>query len=76
LPLLAIAAVAFAWRTRMRAPVLLLAATSLGAFAAEALFSHIVSYRYLHAFPLLVWLDAGALLALRSGVAAIDPESR
>jgi hypothetical protein len=76
LPLIAIALAAAAWRTRLRAPALLLAATSLGAFVAEALFSHIVSYRYLHAFPLLVWLDAGALLALRSGVAAVDPESR
>jgi len=63
LPLLAIAALIAAWRTRLRASVLLLAATSLGVFVAEALFSHIVSYRYLHAFPLLIWLNAGALLA-------------
>ncbi|MET0229643.1 MAG: hypothetical protein ABW186_01780 [Rhodanobacteraceae bacterium] len=76
LPLLAIAAAVAAWRTRVRASALLLAATSLGVFVAEALFSHIVSYRYLHAFPLLVWLNAGALLASRSVVAAVDPESR
>jgi hypothetical protein len=76
LPLLAIALVAAAWRTRLRAPALLLAAASLGAFVAQALFSHIVSYRYLHAFPLLVWLNAGALLATRSRPATINPEPR
>jgi len=74
LPLLAIAVVVAGWRTQLRAPALLLGATSLGAFVAEALFSHIVSYRYLHAFPLLVWLNLGALLAMRSRVAAINPE--
>ena len=74
LPLLAIAVGVAGWRTQLRAPALLLAATSLGAFVAEALFSHIVSYRYLHAFPLLVWLNLGALLAMRSRVAAINPE--
>jgi hypothetical protein len=76
LPLLAIALAVSAWRTPFRAAALLLAATSLGAFVAEALFSHIVSYRYLHAFPLLVWLNIGAWRATRSGVAAVDPESR
>jgi hypothetical protein len=75
LPLLAIAAGVVAWRTRLRAPVLLLAATSLGAFLAEALFSHIVSYRYLQAFPLLIWLNVGALVAARSGMTAVDPEA-
>ncbi len=75
LPLLAIAVVVAGWRTQLRAPALLLAGTSLGAFVAEALFSHIVSYRYLHAFPLLVWLNLGALIATRSRMAAINPES-
>ena len=75
MPLLAIVVAFVAWRTRIRAPVLLLAATSLGAFFAQALFSHIVSYRYLHAFPLLIWLNVGALIAVRSGTTAVDPES-
>jgi hypothetical protein len=76
LPLLAIATGVAGWRTRDRAPALLLALVSFGAFAAEALFSHIVSYRYLHAFPLLAWLNVGARIALRSGAAAVDPEAR
>lgn len=48
------------WR-RERSSALLLAATSTGMVAAQTLFSHIVSFRYLHPFPLMVLLCVGAL---------------
>lgn len=80
LPLLALATLAMGWRTR-HAAMLLLALTSLGLFLGHALFSSIVSYRYLHAFPLFVWLNLGAIAAWirhgRSGMfAPVDPEFR
>ena len=71
LPLLALTTLTMGWRTR-HAAMLLLALTSLGLFLGHALFSSIVSFRYLHAFPMLVWLNAGAIAAWlrhrRSGV--------
>lgn len=80
LPLLALATLAMGWRTR-HAAMLLLGLTSLGLFLGHALFSSIVSYRYLHAFPLFFWLNAGAIAAwirrCRSGMLApVDPELR
>ena len=86
LPPLSLIMLACTWRSQRRAAALLLCATSLGVFFGHALFSHIVSYRYLHAFPLLMGLNAGALAAALmarranaddSGIAAsIDPEPR
>ena len=80
LPLLALATLTMGWRTR-QAAMLLLALTSLGLFLGHALFSSIVSFRYLHAFPMFVWLNVGAIVACihrgRSGMLApIDPEFR
>ncbi len=60
---LALAMLILAWPTALRAPALLLALATLGLFASHALFSPIVSFRYLHPFPWLVWVDAGALVA-------------
>lgn len=60
---LALVMLALAWPTFLRAPALLLALATLGLFASHALFSPIVSFRYLHAFPWLFWVDCGALLA-------------
>lgn len=57
---LALAAVAAQWRRR-RAAMLLLALTALGQVAALALFSHIVSFRYLHPLPALFLLALGGL---------------
>ena len=48
------------WR-RARGAALLLALTALGAVASQALFSHIVSFRYLHPLPFLVVLCVGAI---------------
>ncbi len=78
LPLLALSTIALGWRIR-NAPMLLLGLTSLGLFLGHALFSSIVSFRYLHAFPLFVWLNAGALAnAIRQHrsrmLAAVNPE--
>jgi hypothetical protein len=80
LPLLALTTLAMGWRTR-HAAMLLLGLTSLGLFLGHALFSSIVSFRYLHAFSLFVWLNAGAITAwirrCRSGMLApVDPELR
>lgn len=47
------------WR-RARGAALLLALTAVGAAASQALFSHIVSFRYLHPLPFLLLLCIGA----------------
>lgn len=78
LPLLALVSIGVGWRSR-QAALLLLGLVSLGMFFGHALFSSIVSFRYLHAFPMLALLNAGALAAwLRqrsSGTAMpVDPE--
>ncbi|MFO1516257.1 MAG: glycosyltransferase family 39 protein [Lysobacterales bacterium] len=62
---LALAAVAVQWRRR-RAAMLLLALASLGQVAALALFSHIVSFRYLHPLPGLFLLALGGLCGVLS----------
>ncbi len=77
---LAVLALATGWRRR-RDVSLLLALTSAGLFLGHALFSAIVSFRYLHAFPFFVLLNVGAitanLLAARSArLAAVDPQAR
>ncbi len=59
---LALATLATGWRDR-RAASMLLATASLGLFLGHALFSAIVSYRYLHPFPLFVVLNLGAIAA-------------
>lgn len=48
---------------RRRAAVTLLALTALGLVAGHLLFSHIVSFRYLHPFPPLMLICAAAALA-------------
>lgn len=75
-----IAAVTFAtgWRKR-RGVAVVLALASLGLFVGHALFSSIVSFRYLHAFPFFIALNLGAIIAnvtaRRSGArAAVDPQ--
>lgn len=62
---LALAALIANWR-RARAAALLLATGAAGLVLAQALFSHIVSFRYLHPFPPLLLLAAGALFAALS----------
>lgn len=78
LPVLGVASLVMGWRTR-NAPILLLALTSLGLFLGHALFSSIVSFRYLHAFPMFIWLNVGAMThwvrQQRSGMlASVNPE--
>lgn len=80
LPLLALVTLASGWRRR-RGASFLLALASIGLFLGHALFSSIVSFRYLHAFPLFVVLNAGAiaanLVARRSAAAPpVDPPFR
>lgn len=58
---LAVAMLILQWRTA-RSSALLLAATSVGMVVAQTLFSHIVSFRYLHPFPFMVLLCVGALV--------------
>ncbi len=53
------------WRGPRRAEALLLFFSAGGLYLGHALFSHIVSFRYLHAFPWMLLIIAGA------GVAAI-----
>lgn len=69
---LCIASMLAGWRHE-RAACVLLGLASLGIVASQVLFSHIISFRYLHAFPFFVLLNAGALIALfmrrRSGQA-------
>jgi hypothetical protein len=62
LPPLALATLIAQWR-HARAAALLLATSAAGLALAEALFSHIVSFRYLHPFPFLLLVTSGALLA-------------
>ncbi len=69
---LALVMLAAQWR-RARSAALLLAATSIGMVAAQTLFSHIVSFRYLHPFPFVVLLCVGALAsAFRGGVSSVQ----
>jgi hypothetical protein len=69
---LALAMLAAQWR-KVRSAALLLAATSIGMVAAQTLFSHIVSFRYLHPFPFMVLLCAGALAsAFRGRVSSVQ----
>lgn len=75
---LAAVTLATGWRTR-RGAVVVLALASLGLFVGHALFSSIVSFRYLHAFPFFIALNLGAIVAnlsaRRSGArAAVDPQ--
>ncbi len=58
---LSIAMLILQWRMA-RSSALLLAATSAGMVIAQTLFSHIVSFRYLHPFPFMVLLCVGALV--------------
>lgn len=63
---LALAVLLVYWR-KARSSALLLAATSAGMVTAQTLFSHIVSFRYLHPFPFMVLLCVGALAAAVRG---------
>lgn len=58
---LALTALLRLWPQR-RSAAALLALTALGLIAGQLLFSHIVSFRYLHPFPLLLLLCAAATL--------------
>jgi hypothetical protein len=58
---LALVAAALGWSTRARAQVLLLMFASLGLVASHLLFAHIVSFRYLHAFPWFVLANLAAI---------------
>jgi hypothetical protein len=60
---LGLATILVGWRT-LRAPALLLGLASLGVVAGHVLFAHIISFRYLHAFPFFVLLNIGALIAM------------
>lgn len=51
------------WRGPRRAQALLLFLSAGGLFLGHALFSHIVSFRYLHAFPWMLAIVAGASIA-------------
>ncbi len=61
---LALVVLAAAWRGTRRDTALLYALTACGLFAGHVLFSHIVSYRYLHAFPWMIGIGLGALCAM------------
>lgn len=58
---LALAAGVLAWGTRVRAQALLLMFASLGLVASHLLFAHIVSFRYLHAFPWFVLANTAVI---------------
>jgi len=60
---LSVSTILAGWR-QARSASLLLGLASLGVVAAHVLFSHIISFRYLHAFPFFVLLNIGALIAL------------
>jgi hypothetical protein len=60
---LGLATIIAGWR-QARGAALLLGLTSIGLVAGHLLFSHIVSFRYLHAFPFFVLLNVGALVSL------------
>ena len=77
---IALLTLASGWR-RSRAASVLLALTSIGLFLGHALFSSIVSFRYLHAFPFFVLLNLGAIAANLQArhsarVPAVDPVTR
>ena len=59
---MAIAALWLGWKLPRRELRVLLALASLGLVAAHVLFSHIVSFRYLHPFPWFVLANAAVLL--------------
>ena len=54
------------WRHERRELYALLAFTSLGLVASHVLFSHIVSFRYLHPLPWFVLANVAVLLATTS----------
>ena len=58
---LALVAAALSWGARNRAQVLLLAFASWGLVASHLLFAHIVSFRYLHAFPWFVLANVSVI---------------
>lgn len=76
---LALATLAIGWRRERRDLYALLALASLGLVASHLLFSHIVSFRYLHPFPWFVLANGAAILGTlpRTGSArkAEAPES-
>jgi hypothetical protein len=58
---LALATLVLGWKLPRRELRVLLALASLGLVAAQVLFSHIVSFRYLHPFPWFVLANAAVL---------------
>ncbi len=59
---LALVAIALSWSTPFRVPALFVGLSSMGLAAAEMLFSHIASFRYLVPFPFFIWLCAGIVI--------------
>lgn len=76
---LALLTLATGWRRERRDLYALLAFASLGLAASHLLFSHIVSFRYLHPYPWFVLANATAILAAasRAGVTGkkVAPET-
>ena len=66
---LALLTLAVGWRRERRDLYALLALASLGMVASHVLFSHIVSFRYLHPFPWFVLANVAALLGSSTHVA-------
>jgi len=66
----------YAQRKRPLAAPLLLALTACGFVLAMMLFSHIVSFRYLHPFPFMVILCVGALIAAVAGRSAQNGDNQ
>ncbi|MEO8673909.1 MAG: hypothetical protein ABI411_21575 [Tahibacter sp.] len=70
---LAVATLVRLWHIR-RTAALLLAFTAIGMVTGQLLFSHIVSFRYLHPFAPLLWMTLAVLITPRRD-APIDPQA-
>ncbi|WP_237054261.1 glycosyltransferase family 39 protein [Marilutibacter chinensis] len=64
---LSLLALAAGWNRQTRDQSLLLALTGLGMVAGHLLFAHIVSFRYLHAFPWFVFANLAVILSWITG---------
>lgn len=69
---LALATFAVGWRRERRDLYALLSLASLGLVASHLLFSHIVSFRYLHPLPWFVLANAAAVAAALAGRLALS----
>ena len=73
---LALITLAVGWRRPERAQYLLLGLASLGLVASHLLFSHIVSFRYLHPLPWFVLANVAAIVGYRTLRGASAPAVR